>query len=83
MALLPLSAHFENDVVALLIPVDDQDTARVVGQKIAEHVVGHRVAARSAPIRVRYEGRVLPPEQRIGEVGLGPLDHVEAFFDES
>lgn len=83
MALLPLSANFENDIVALLVPVDDQDTAQVVGQKIAEHVVGHRVAASPAPIRVRHEGRVLPPEQRIGEAGVGPLDHVEAFFDES
>ncbi|MEV6153740.1 toluene-4-monooxygenase system B family protein [Nonomuraea sp. NPDC052129] len=83
MALLPLSANFENDVFAMLVPVDDQDTAQVVGQKIAEHAVGHRVAAGSVPIRVRHEGRVLPPEQRIGEAGVGPLDHVEAFFDES
>jgi toluene monooxygenase system protein B len=82
MALLPLSAVFEPDIVSILVPVDDQDTADVVGQKIAHHVVGHRVAASQAPIRVRLGGRVLDPGERIGEAGAGPLDHVEAFFDE-
>lgn len=81
MALLPLSASFENDIVALLVAVDDQDTAEVVGRKIAHHVVGRRVAAVAAPIRLRHEGRVLPDGQLIGEAVSGPLDHVEAFFD--
>jgi toluene monooxygenase system protein B len=82
MALLPLSAVFEKDIVSILVPVDDQDTAEVVGQKIAHHVVGRRVAARQAPVRVRLGGRVLDPEEIIGTAGAGPLDHVEAFFDE-
>jgi toluene monooxygenase system protein B len=82
MALLPLSAVFEKDIVSILVPVDDQDTAEVVGQKIAHHVVGRRVAARQAPIRVRLDGRVLDPAERIGAAGAGPMDHVEAFFDE-
>lgn len=83
MALLPLSAHFDGDIAALLVAVDDQDTAEIVGRKIAAHVVGHRVPDRAAPIRVRHAGRVLPPGQPVGEAGVGPLDHVEAFFDES
>jgi toluene monooxygenase system protein B len=82
MALLPLSAVFEHDFVSLLVPVDDQDTVEIVGQKIAHHVVDRRIKDRKTPIGVRHEGRVLPPGQRIGETGIGPLDHVEAFFDE-
>lgn len=82
MALLPLSAVFEGDVVSLLVAVDDQDTAEAVGQKIAHHVVGRRVAARQAPVRVRLGGRVLGPGDVIGAAGAVPLDHVEAFFDE-
>jgi toluene monooxygenase system protein B len=82
MALLPLSATFKGDVVSLLVAVDDTDTAETVGQKIAHHVVGHRVAARQAPVRVRLDGRVLDPTEIIGAAGAGPLDHVEAFFDE-
>ncbi|MGW0811354.1 toluene-4-monooxygenase system B family protein [Nonomuraea sp. NPDC002799] len=82
MALLPLSASFRDDVAVLLVLVDDQDTAEVVGQKIAAHVAGRRARARPAPVRVRFEGRILPDGQRVGEAGVGPLDYVEAFFDE-
>jgi toluene monooxygenase system protein B len=82
MALLALSAVFEHDFVSLLVAVDDQDTVEIVGQKIAHHVVDRRIKDRNTPIRVRHKGRVLPRGQRIGETGVGPLDHVEAFFDE-
>jgi toluene monooxygenase system protein B len=82
MALLPLSAVFDNDIVEIVVLADDQDTADVVGQKIAHHAVGRRVAAREAPVRVRLAGRVLDPGERIGAAGAGPMDHVEAFFDE-
>lgn len=82
MALLPLSAVFDHDFVSLLVAVDDSDTVAVVGQKIAHHVVGRRLPAREAPVGVRHNGQVLPPDQLIGEAGVGPLDHVEAFFDE-
>lgn len=81
MALLPLSATFDGDIVSLLVAVDDQDTAEAVGQKIAHHVVGRRVAARQAPVRIRLAGRTLDPGEGIGQAGAGPLDHVEAFFD--
>jgi toluene monooxygenase system protein B len=65
MALLPLSALFEGDVLELLI---------------AHHVVGRRVAAQDVPIRLRHNGRVLDPQERIGAAGVAPLDHVEAFY---
>jgi toluene monooxygenase system protein B len=82
MALLPLSGTFIGDVTTVGIVVDDQDTAEVVGQKIARHCAGRRVAARSAPIRVRLGGRVLEQDEIIAQAGAAPYDHVEAFFDE-
>ena len=82
MALLPLSATFEGDVVSLLVAVDDQDTAEVVARKIAHHVVGHRVAPRDATVRLRVGGEVIDPEQVFRTVGADSLTHVEAFFDE-
>lgn len=81
MALLPLTALFEGDVLELLIPVDDGDTVEAVTGAIAHHVVGHRVAERDAPIRLRHNGNVLDPHVPIGAAGVGPLDHVEAFYD--
>jgi len=81
MALLPLTALFEGDVLELLIPVDDGDTVEAVTGAIAHHVVGHRVAERDAPIRLRHNGNILDPQVAIGAAGVGPLDHVEAFYD--
>jgi len=80
MALLPLTALFEGDVLELLIPVDDGDTVEAVTGAIAHHVVGRRVAKRDAPIRLRHHGNVLDPQVTIGSAGVGPLDHVEAFY---
>lgn len=82
MALLPLSGTFIGDITTVGIVVDDEDTAEVVGQKIARHSVGRRVAASSAAIRVRLGGRVLEQDEIIGTAGASPYDHVEAFFDE-
>jgi len=81
MALLPLTALFDGDVLELLIPVDDGDSVESVGQQIAHHVVGRRVARRDAPIRLRHNGNILEPSIGIGAAGVGPLDHVEAFYD--
>jgi toluene monooxygenase system protein B len=80
VALLPLTALFEGDVLELLIPVDDADTVEAVGAAIAHHVIGHRVPKRDAPIRLRHNGTVLDPQAGIAAAGVGPLDHVEAFY---
>ncbi|SPM42720.1 Toluene-4-monooxygenase system protein B (TmoB) [Mycobacterium numidiamassiliense] len=80
MALLPLTALFVGDVLELLVPVDDGDTVEQVGQQVAHHVVGHRVARRDAPLRVRHDGRILAPETIIGASGVQPLDHIEVFY---
>jgi toluene monooxygenase system protein B len=79
MALLPLSGTFTGDLTTVAIVVEDTDTAEVVGQKVAHHSVGRRVAARTAPIRVRHSGRVLADDEIIGQVAA-PYDHVEAFY---
>jgi toluene monooxygenase system protein B len=80
VSLLPLTALFEGDVLELLIPVDDGDTVEQVGQKVAHHVVGRRVAPRDAPLRVRHRGQILAPEHIIGASGVQPLDHIEVFY---
>jgi toluene monooxygenase system protein B len=82
MALLPLTALFDGDVLELLIPVDDSDTVDAVAHQVADHVVGRRVAQREAPIRLRHNGQVLAPDTVIGTSGVGPLDHVEVYFDD-
>jgi toluene monooxygenase system protein B len=81
MAPLPITATFDGDIVTLAVLVDDEDTAEAVAAKIAHHVVGRRVAAREAPVRVRVGGRVLDQDQPVRTVPLPPLTHVEAFFD--
>ncbi len=81
MALLPLTALFDGDILELLIPVDDGDTVESVGQQIAHHVVGRRVARKESPILLRHNGNVLDPTVTIGAARVGPLDHVEAFYE--
>lgn len=81
MALLPLTALFEGDVLELLIPVDDGDTVDSVSRQIAHHVVGRRVDRKDAPIRLRHNGSVLDPTAAIGAAGVGALDHVEVFYE--
>ncbi|CQD14042.1 Toluene-4-monooxygenase system protein B (TmoB) [Mycobacterium lentiflavum] len=82
MALLPLTANFEGDVLELLIPVDDADTVEHVGQQVAHHVVGHRVPRQDAPLHVRHEGRILASDTIIGASGVEPMDHLEVFYGE-
>ena len=80
MALFPLTANFEGDVLELLIPVDDGDTVEQVGQQVAHHVVGHRVPRQDGPLQVRHGGRILAPETIIGASGVEPMDHLEVFY---
>jgi toluene monooxygenase system protein B len=81
MALLPLQAAFRGDFVALFVPVDDQDTMDVVAQKVAHHVIHRRLPARDAPMRVKYNDRVLPPDQTVAEARMSPMSFVEVFYD--
>jgi toluene monooxygenase system protein B len=82
MAPLPITATFAGDIVTLAVLADDQDTAAQVADKIAFHVVGKRVAARNAQVKLRLGGQVLDPDQVFGTYAADSLPHVEAFFDE-
>jgi toluene monooxygenase system protein B len=81
MAIVPLQAAFRGDFVALLVPVDDQDTMEVVAQKVAHHVIRRRLPPRDAPMRVQYNDRVLPPDQTVAQARILPMSFVEVFYD--
>jgi len=82
MALFPIQASFRGDFVVQLVPVDDQDPMDVVAEKVAHHVVNRRVPPQDAPMRVAYNGKVLPREQTIAEAGIPPLAFLEVFYEE-
>ena len=81
MALLPLQAAFRGDFVALLVPVDDQDTIDVVAQKVAYHVINRRLPPQDAPMRVKYNDQVLLPDQTVVQAGMPPMSFVQVFYD--
>ncbi|HEX2911065.1 MAG TPA: toluene-4-monooxygenase system B family protein [Chloroflexia bacterium] len=82
MALYPLAAVFHNDFVVLLVPVDDADNMDVVAEKVAHHTINRRLQEKNLPMRVKYEGKVLPGTQTIMEAGIPPMGFVEVFYDE-
>lgn len=84
MALVPLRSLFMGDFLVLLVPVDDQDTIEVVGQKIAYHTLDRRLTpkAKNAPIEVRFKGEIVPSSKTVAEAGIGPMDYVEAAYSE-
>ena len=81
MAIVPLQAAFRGDFVALLVPVDDQDTMEVVAQKVAYHVIHRRLPPQDARMRVQYNDRVLPPDQTVAQAGMPPMSFVQVFYD--
>ncbi|MGF6767779.1 toluene monooxygenase system protein B [Paraburkholderia sp. GAS199] len=70
---LPINAHFIGDIVTQLVFVLDTDTIAQVADKIAEHVVGIRVARRDAPMVVYFNGAALPMGETVGSAGIRPL----------
>jgi toluene monooxygenase system protein B len=81
MAMVPLQAVFRGDCLTLLVPVDHQDTMAMVAQKVARHVINRRLPAQDAPMRVRYQGRLLPTDHTVAQAGLSPMSFVEVFYD--
>ena len=73
---IPINAKFDDDFVTQLVVVLDTDTMREVATKVAQHVVGKRQPARDADMVVRYQGRSLPPNMTVAEVGITPLQNV-------
>ena len=83
MATVPLQAAFRGDFATLLVLVDDEDTMEVVAQKVASHVIGRRLPPQDAPIRVKYNGLVLPHDQTVAQTRMRPMSFVEVFYDVS
>jgi toluene monooxygenase system protein B len=81
MATVPLHAVFRGDFIALLVPVDDRDTMDVVAQKVAYHVIHRHLPPQDAPMRVKYNDRVLPPDQTVAQADIRPMSFVEVFYD--
>ena len=81
MDMVPLQAVFRGDCFVLLVSVHNRDTMDVVAQKVAHHVIRRRLPAQDAPMRVKYNDRVLPPDQTVAEAGMSPMCVVEVFYD--
>jgi len=81
MATVSLQAAFRGDFTVLLVPVDDQDTIEVVAQKVSYHVIHRRLPPQDAPMHVQHNGRILPTDQTVAQVGLSPMSFVEVFYD--
>ncbi len=77
MALFPLQGVVDGDFVVLLVPVDDSDSMKVVGEKIRAHSVGVRVADKQQAWRVLHNGVLLDDDVTVVDAGLMPLDVVE------
>lgn len=81
MALMPVQGQVLGDFVLNLVPIDTDDTMDVVAAKIAHHSVNRRVALQDKPLRVRFNGQVLPREATPASAGVGLLDYLEAFYE--
>ncbi|WP_396932089.1 toluene-4-monooxygenase system B family protein [Mycolicibacterium sp.] len=80
MALLPLQAVFDGDFVLLLVPVDDEEPMSSVAEKVAYHVVDHRVQAEDRPLTVRFDGKSLASDATAAGSGIGPLDVIQVGY---
>jgi toluene monooxygenase system protein B len=83
MAIVPLHAVFRGDFIALLVAVDERDTMDVVAQKVAHHVIHRRLPPQDGPLRVQYNGSVLPRDETVAEAGMSPMSFVEVFYNAS
>lgn len=80
MALFPLQAVFDGDFVVLVVPVDDEDPMTAIADKVAHHVVGHRLPAQDRLLRVRHNGSVLPDDATVVTASVGPMDVVQVGY---
>jgi toluene monooxygenase system protein B len=82
MAVVPLLAGFEGDFVVILVSVEDTDTMDVVAHKVAHHVIGKRLLAKQAPMKVKHHEQVLTSSLTVAQANIQPKDFVEVFYDE-
>lgn len=84
MALFPIYSGFVGDFVAHLVAVDTEDTMDVIGEKVAAHTVERRIPrpAGASGYNVYLDGRLIPSETTLGELGLMPLQWLDVAFRE-
>lgn len=82
MTTIPLTAGFQGDFVVILVTVEDTDTIDTVAQKVAHHVIGKRLPAKQAPMKVKYNEQVLTSSLTVAQANIQPRDFVEVFYDE-
>jgi toluene monooxygenase system protein B len=51
-----------------------------VALSIAHHGIGKRVAAQDRPLRVRWQGDLVPDDATIASLGCAPLDVLEVVY---
>jgi hypothetical protein len=73
--LLPLYGFLEGDTLGLLILVEEDETVHNLATKL-QQAASVRVACK-AQVEVRYKGRVLHPQQTIGQAELAPLERFD------
>ena len=74
--MIPLAGLFDNDFVAQLFVVDEEDTMEQVAEKLSQHAVGLRVKKQNREMEVVFKGLALPSEKKVKEVGLTVMDYV-------
>lgn len=80
MAIVPIQSYFHGDFVLNMVPVNDDDTMEVVGEKMAFHSVNRRVPKQDEAISVRFNGEVVPKGTTVAEAGITRMDYLEAFY---
>lgn len=80
---VPVSAVFANDFVAILVPVTTADTMDEVAAAIAHHSEGRRVRALPYPKVVIHNGKRMTARMTVAEAGIKPLDFIAVEYDKS
>jgi hypothetical protein len=44
-------------------------------------VINRRLPPQDAPMRVKYNDQVLPPDQTVAQAGMPPMSFVQVFYD--
>jgi toluene monooxygenase system protein B len=84
MAALPLATSFDGDFIIKLVVVDDDDTMDEVARKTASHSAGRTVPLRTGVLRVRLTGASIPFDRQVTprQMGLGPMESIEVYYEE-
>jgi hypothetical protein len=73
---VPINALFGSDFVTLLVVVLATDTMAQVSEKVADNVVGKRVARRNAEMAVYYRDVQVPKDSTVEQAGISPMQFV-------